>query len=145
MTKHHCHPITQIVAIILSVSCFVLQAHAKQSGKEPAAAHQTGTASWYGGSFIGGKTANGERYRAGDLTAAHRKLPFGTYVRVTNLKNNKSTIVRINNRGPFVKGRILDLSKRAATELSMLSAGTARIAMDVLSIEEVAAVKLAAL
>lgn len=94
---------------------------------------QTGKASWYGGRFIGGKTATGERYRATDMTAAHRKLPFGTYVRVTNLANKRSTVVRINNRGPFIKGRILDLSVAAAKKLAMVNSGVANVRMEVLS------------
>ena len=71
---------------------------------------ETGKASYYGGRWIGRLTANGERYHSGDCTAAHKHLPFNTMVRVTNLRNNKSVIVRINNRGPYAKGRILDLS-----------------------------------
>lgn len=93
---------------------------------------QTGIASWYGGRFIGGKTANGERYHASDLTAAHRSLPFNTYVRVTNLRNNQSVIVRINNRGPFIQGRIIDMSVRAAEELGMKRSGLAQVRVEVL-------------
>lgn len=100
-----------------------------------------GIASWYGGRWIGRGTASGERYRAGDLTAAHRKLPFGTMVRVTNLKNQRSTIVRINNRGPWGRGRIIDVSEQAATELAMKSAGTVRVRLDVLTGDELAAAK----
>lgn len=96
---------------------------------------QTGMASWYGGRWIGRKTANGERYHHEDLTAAHRTLPFGTFVRVTNLRNKKSTVVRINNRGPYIKGRIIDLSKRAATHLGLISSGVARVQVEVLSSE----------
>lgn len=77
-----------------------------------------GVASWYGHES-GRKTANGERFNPGALTAAHRNLPFGTMVKVTNLKNNQSIIVRINDRGPFVRGRIIDLSKHAARMIGM--------------------------
>jgi rare lipoprotein A len=96
---------------------------------------QRGVASWYGGRWIGRKTANGERYHQDDLTAAHRTLPFGTYVRVTNLRNNKSTVVRINNRGPYIKGRIIDVSKRAAASLGLINSGIARVQVEVLPTE----------
>jgi rare lipoprotein A len=89
---------------------------------------QTGVASWYRDS----RTASGERYKAGELTAAHRRLPLGTYVRVTNLVNNQSTVVRINDRGPYVKGRMLDLSVAAAKKLAMIQSGVTRIRMEVL-------------
>jgi len=101
----------------------------------------TGNASWYGPGFHGRKTANGERYNQNDLTAAHKKLPFGTKVRVTNLNNNKSVIVRINDRGPYVRGRIIDVSKEAAKELAMLGSGTAPVRVETLEVIEVAAPK----
>lgn len=87
-----------------------------------------GTASWYGGRWIGRLTANGETYRAGDITAAHKKLPFNTRVRVVDLKTGNSLIVRINNRGPFVKGRIIDLSVAAAKSSASTTAGLQRCA-----------------
>jgi len=93
---------------------------------------ETGIASYYGGRWIGRKTANGERYRAGDITAAHKTLPFNTIVRVTSLSNNKTVLVRINNRGPFIRGRIIDLSMEAARELDMVSAGIRRVKVEVL-------------
>jgi len=93
---------------------------------------QTGKASYYYGRWIGRKTANGEIYRAHDMTAAHRTLPFNTKVRVTNLKNNRTVIVRINNRGPFVKGRIIDMSLAAARELQMTKAGVVPVKVEVL-------------
>lgn len=82
----------------------------KKSTRRP---HKSGVASWYGGYFHGRLTANGERYNMNELTAAHRTLPFGTQVRVTNLRNNKSVNVRINDRGPYSKGRVIDLSRKA--------------------------------
>lgn len=91
-----------------------------------------GKASYYYGRWIGRLTANGEIYRAGDVTAAHKKLPFNTMVRVTNLKNNKSVIVRINNRGPYAKGRILDLSLVAAKKIEMTQAGVVPVRAEVL-------------
>ncbi|MEM5345437.1 septal ring lytic transglycosylase RlpA family protein [Paraburkholderia azotifigens] len=80
---------------------------------------QTGYASWYARKFQGRRTANGERYDSRSLTAAHRTLPLGTYVRVTSLTTARSVVVRINDRGPFVKGRIIDLSLAAAEALGL--------------------------
>ncbi len=97
----------------------------------------SGVASWYGGRWIGRKTANGETYRAGDRTAAHKTLPFGTMVRVTSESSGRSTVVRINNRGPFVKGRAIDLSVVAAEELGLYSRGVGRVKLEVLAEKEV--------
>ena len=91
---------------------------------------QEGIASWYGGRWIGRMTANGERYRHGDMTAAHKTLPFNTRVRVTDLKTGKQVIVRINNRGPYTRGRIIDLSVRAAQELGTYSRGLAKVRIE---------------
>jgi rare lipoprotein A len=91
-----------------------------------------GKASYYYGRWIGRKTANGEIYRATDITAAHKTLRFNTMVRVTNLKNGKSVIVRINNRGPYIKGRILDLSLVAAQQIDMTKAGVVPVKAEVL-------------
>jgi len=91
---------------------------------------QAGIASWYGRQFHGRRTANGERYDMYALTAAHRTLPLGTRVRVTNQASGRSVVVRINDRGPFVRGRIIDLSLAAAQELGMSRAGTARVVLE---------------
>ena len=91
-----------------------------------------GMASWYGGRWIGRLTANGETYRAGDLTAAHKKLPFNTRVRVVDLKTGNSLILRINNRGPYVKGRIIDLSVAAAKKLGPYDRGLAKVRIEAL-------------
>lgn len=91
-----------------------------------------GKASYYYGRWIGRKTANGEIYRANDVTAAHKTLPFNTRVRVTNLRNNKSVVVRINNRGPYIKGRIIDLSLAAARQIEMTKAGVVPVKVEVL-------------
>jgi len=88
---------------------------------------QKGYASWYGSKFNGQKTASGEIYDMNQLTAAHRYLAFGRVVKVTNLKNGKSVTVRINDRGPFVNKRIIDLSKAAALELDMTSDGVVMV------------------
>lgn len=95
-----------------------------------------GKASWYGPGFAGRLTANGERFNPNELTAAHRSLPFNTRVRVTHLENGKSVIVRINDRGPFVGRRIIDLSKAAAKKLDMLGSGTASVEVVAVSIDE---------
>ena len=92
-----------------------------------------GTASYYGSQFQGRKTASGERFNQNGLTAAHKTLPLGTKVRVTNLRNGESVDVKINDRGPFHKGRVLDLSKGAAREIGMLGAGTAKVKVEVIA------------
>ncbi|MBL6936469.1 MAG: septal ring lytic transglycosylase RlpA family protein [Alphaproteobacteria bacterium] len=94
---------------------------------------ETGVASWYGPNFYDKATANGEIYHAGDLTAAHRTLPMPVNVRVTNLDNGRSIIVRVNDRGPFAKGRIIDLSEHAAELLGYKTAGTARVRVQFVS------------
>lgn len=90
---------------------------------------QEGMASWYGPGFQGRKTANGERFDTNELTAAHKTLPFNTLLKVTNLDNGVSTVVRINDRGPFIKGRIIDLSKAAKNEIQM--GGLAQVRIEV--------------
>jgi len=93
---------------------------------------QEGMASWYGKEFDGKPTASGERFDMNALTAAHRTLPLGTTVRVTNLENGREAILEVNDRGPFVKGRILDCSYGAAKELGFAGAGLARVRLEVL-------------
>jgi len=92
----------------------------------------TGQASWYGPGFYGNRTASGEVLRPGTYTAAHRSLPFGTRVRVTNLNNGRSAVVRINDRGPFTGGRIIDLAHGAASDLGVTSSGLATVRLEVL-------------
>ena len=92
---------------------------------------QTGMASYYGGSWHGKKTANGEIFNENSLTAAHKTLPFGTKVKVTNLDNGKSVVVRINNRGPYSKGRVIDLSKAAFSKIASTSKGVTRVKLEV--------------
>lgn len=93
----------------------------------------TGTASWYGPGFHGRRSASGEVFNQNDLTAAHRTLPFGTRVRVTNLSTGQQVIVRINDRGPFSHGRIIDLSAAAAGQIGLRASGVARVQVEVLS------------
>jgi rare lipoprotein A len=92
----------------------------------------TGQASWYGPGFYGNRTANGEVFRPGTYTAAHRSLPFGTRVKVTNLNNGRSAVVRINDRGPFTGGRIIDLAQGAASDLGVTASGVATVRLEVL-------------
>lgn len=101
---------------------------------DPPARHyaRTGWASYYARAHDGLRTASGERYDMDELTAAHRTLPFGTRVRVTNLENGRQVVVRINDRGPFRKGRILDLSYAAARRLGLLGRGVAKVRIQVL-------------
>src|SRR5262245_59571670 len=99
------------------------------SGNRPA---RVGVAAYYDSKFQGKRTASGRTYDQGELTAAHRTLPFGTRVRVTNLGNGRSVVVTVTDRGPFTRGRILDVSARAARELGFFRQGTARVRIDVL-------------
>jgi rare lipoprotein A len=113
---------------------------AKTSGSAQAsrkAPYQIGIASWYGKQFHGKTTANGEAFDMFELTAAHRQLPLGTYVKVTNLRNGKWIVVRINDRGPYVAGRIMDLSYGAARMLGFYS-GIERVRLDLVKPETVA-------
>jgi rare lipoprotein A len=101
----------------------------KQASKK--APYQIGTASWYGSYFDGKSTASGEAYDMHDLTAAHPTLPLGSYVRVTNLRNGRAVVVRVNDRGPIVQGRIIDLSYGAAQALQFQEQGLQRVRLDV--------------
>ena len=92
---------------------------------------ERGLASWYGKKFHGRRTANGERFDMNRPSAAHKTLPFGATVRVTNLENGRRIVVRINDRGPFVAGRIIDLSRAAAKKLGMIEAGVVRVKIEV--------------
>jgi len=94
---------------------------------------ETGVASWYGVPYHGRRAASGEIYDMEQLTAAHRSLPFETWVEVTNLSNGRSVGVRINDRGPFVRGRVIDLSQAAARDIGMLGPGTARVQLRVIA------------
>lgn len=112
------------------------------SGPPPAIEHQPpiagqyveeGVASWYGVPFNGRRTSNGEIYDMHTFTAAHRTLPFNTVVRVTNLRNGKQTEVRINDRGPFVANRVIDLSLAASQAIEMVGTGTAQVRLEIVS------------
>lgn len=92
---------------------------------------ETGVASFYSDKFNGRRTANGEIFHNKKLTAAHRTLPFGTYVKVTALWNGRSVVVKINDRGPFIKGRVIDLSKAAAAKLHLIGKGVGKVDIEV--------------
>src|SRR5216684_2826120 len=103
----------------------------QKSGK--AQPYQIGTASWYGENFDGKPTASGEPYDMYDMTAAHLTLPMGSYVKVTNLKNGQAVVVRVNDRGPIVPGRIIDLSYGAAQALQFRHRGLQRVRLDLMN------------
>ncbi len=130
-----------VVAVLLSCSAFLLggcsrkRVHASnpaQPSVAPLVEETTGYASWYGHPYHGRRTSNGETYDMNTMTAAHRTLPFDTVVKVSNLSNGKAVTVRINDRGPFVKDRIIDLSYLAAKQIDMVGPGTARVNLEIL-------------
>ena len=123
------HHILVVVLAFLITAC----GSSRSGFDDDSGAFQRGTASWYGPNFNGNPTASGERFDMRKLTAAHRTLPFSTHVKVVNLNNKKSVTVRINDRGPFAKGRIIDLSKRAAEKIDMIGSGTAPVRLFIVS------------
>ena len=96
----------------------------------------TGVVSWYGGKFHGRKTASGEKYDKDELTAAHKSLPFGTKVKVTNIRNGKSVVVEINDRGPYAKSRVLDLSQAAFSEIGHTNTGVMQVEYEIMKSED---------
>jgi rare lipoprotein A len=116
----------------LSAPAFLPIPQQKPRESEPSTKpYQVGKASWYGGLFQGKATASGEDYDMNDFTAAHRVLPLGTFVKVTNLTNRKSVIVRVNDRGPFFPDRVIDLSYSAARSLGMHQNGLQKVRIDI--------------
>ena len=113
-----------ILLIIISTSC-----HRKtiSSSSVYVSGSETGLASFYSESYNGKKTANGEIYNSSEFTAAHKTLPFGTKVKVTNLTNGKTVKVRVNDRGPYIAGRIIDLTRTAAKKIDMINAGVVKV------------------
>lgn len=114
------------VSILMITSCGIVRETTVIPSERGAVLGQ-GVASWYGPDFHGKATANGEIYNMNDLTAAHRTLPFNTIVLVENLENGRSVVVRINDRGPYIDNRIIDLSRQAAREIDMINAGIASV------------------
>lgn len=120
--KPHIHAL--LLALLMLGGC------AGQPRLEHVGASQEGVASYYGKKFHGRQTANGESFNMFAMTAAHPNLPFNTQVRVTHLASGRQVVVRINDRGPFIKGRIIDLSKGAAEKLGMIRSGIARVRVE---------------
>lgn len=116
--------------ILIFVIIFLTSCHRMEYS--PTGNVQNGLASWYGSDFHGKKTSSKEIYNMYDMTAAHKTLAFGTYVMVTNLKNGKSVMVTINDRGPFIKGRIIDLSYAAAKVIDMIGPGVVPVRIEIL-------------
>jgi rare lipoprotein A len=123
-TEKRCSVLRSVVTASLVALCCTFVLFTPEAQAKP---FQRGVASWYGPGFHGRLTANGERFNTNSLTAAHRTLPFGTRVRVTNAKTGRSVVVRINDRGPFTKGRVIDLSKAAARAVGI--AGVALVVL----------------
>ncbi len=125
-----------VVFLMASVFSMPLILHAKPTHHQPvhvakASKKMVGIASFYATNFNGRRTASGEKFNNNAMTAAHKSLPFGSKVQVTNVRNGKSVVVRINDRGPYVRGRIIDLSKAAAKKIGIGHAGTVRVKLEV--------------
>ena len=115
--------------LVAGVSLSGCVRQAKPTPDQPAGPKSIGMASWYGGKFHGRLTANGERFDKEALTAAHRTLPFGSCVEVENLENGRRVRVRVNDRGPYAEGRIIDVSEAAGRKLDLIERGVARVAL----------------
>ncbi len=120
---------TKFISFSIFISIFLLSVQIKAQDSL-SNCMEKGRASYYAKMFEGRKTSNGEIFKNSEYTAAHRTLPFGTLVKVTNLNNYESVLVRINDRGPFVKNRIIDLSRAAAKEIDLLHAGVAKVLIE---------------
>jgi len=118
-------------AKVTSPQVIATRGHINQKQQRKSQPYQVGTASWYGDYFQGKQTASGEPYDMRDFTAAHPTLPLGTFVRVTNLKNGKAVVVRVNDRGPVVDGRIIDVSYNAARALGFKERGLQKVRLDI--------------
>jgi len=135
MMRGELRPLRPRPLLLAAAACVLLALAGCRSGSREQVRlgwSERGEASWYGNPFHGQRTASGERYDMYLMTAAHRELPMGTVVEVRNLDNGRRVQVRVNDRGPFVRGRILDLSYAAATELDMVRTGTAEIELRVI-------------
>jgi rare lipoprotein A len=125
------HSVASIAALLAVAIVFFASGRVPAPSAGDNAPVQRGLASWYGPRFHGEPTAQGELFNMNALTAAHRSLPLGTRVRVTHLENGRSVVVRINDRGPYKRGVIIDLSRRAANEIGMVRQGRARVRVEV--------------
>ena len=128
----HRYLLFTVCGLLLVSSCTLKRPEIRYEDRSGVGIVQYGVASWYGKKFHGNPTASGEIYDMYQLTAAHKTFPLGTYAMVTNVENNRSVEVKINDRGPFVKGRIIDLSYAAARSIDMVEKGTARVRVVVL-------------
>ncbi|SEH41207.1 septal ring lytic transglycosylase RlpA family protein [Magnetospirillum fulvum] len=128
------HSVPHLAAAVAFIAVCSLAQCAAARGEEPGP--QNGIASWYGKGHVGRRTANGEIHDSRMATAAHLRLPFGSRVKVINRKTGVSVVVRINDRGPFVKGRIIDLSERAARDLGLLADGIAPVSISLIKPQE---------
>lgn len=122
--------IKSIVIVIILISFFPLSSGSVENYP------QYGKASWYGGKFHGRKTASGECFDKYSFTAAHKNLPFGSILRVTNLRNGKDVYLRINDRGPFIRGRVLDMSLAAAEAIAFNGRGVIRVKIELISLPQ---------
>lgn len=122
-----------LAGAFLALSEFPNSYAASSDVAKAASVAEVGMASYYADKYHGKTTASGEAFDMNELTAAHRTLPFGTRVKVTDLENNRSVIVRINDRGPFVEGRVIDLSRAAAEELQFIRAGLAKVRVEIIA------------
>ncbi|MGZ5515190.1 MAG: septal ring lytic transglycosylase RlpA family protein [Candidatus Aminicenantales bacterium] len=125
-------PALRLSAALISAALALGVTGCSRLPRGPGPGVEIGLASWYGQEFHGRPTSSREVFDMNDLTAAHKTLPFGTYLMVTNLENDRSVVVRINDRGPFVRGRTIDLSYAAARVLGMVGPGTARVRLETL-------------
>jgi rare lipoprotein A len=138
-------PAPRAAALAAALSVALALGAFAEPGVSAAPRAETGVASWYGADFHGRRTSNGEVYDKEKLTCAHRTLPFGSYLLVRNLDNGSSVVVRVNDRGPFAKDRIVDLSEAAARIIGMIPTGTARVSLAIIPKEEALAWKGGAL
>lgn len=129
-------PVTPIEKDSVKTPAAVVENRMTEEAEEAAAKSKSlgsGEASFYGPGFEGRPTANGERFNSAEMTAAHRTLPFGSKLRVTNTSNGQSVIVRVNDRGPYAHNRVIDLSKGAAQKIGMIQSGTANVKLELIS------------
>jgi rare lipoprotein A len=137
--RYALHPPSRDVALFAVALIFVGACGGGVSERRPPppiGETERGLATWYGGSLNGSATASGERFDQTKMTAAHKTLPLGTVVRVTNLKNDRQVTVRINDRGPYARGRIIDLSRAAARIIGMIDDGVVPVLVEILSLPE---------
>ena len=126
-TKNHF-----LLILILATLSACSQTRTSTNTNYPTTNYETGKASYYADKYQGRQTANGERFNQNARTAAHKTLAFGTWVKVTNIRNGKSVVVRINDRGPFIKGRIIDLSKSAFSAIANQRLGVIKVVVEVI-------------